>query len=704
MGKNNQTNDVGPLISRLVDAGINPVILEAFCRMELPEDDLSPQFIKTAVDALDAASRCLGVVFDLLFRESKIALLDFVLAIGVDTFSRLMMMGPAVKDEGALLKSLGQGALTLPGKDGAERTGRIIESMARDRLVFKEQEINQLREGDLRLGMGSRGPAVRYVQKLLQISRRILEPKQKTWFPRESKFGSNTSDALKTFQTSMKRSATGVLDWDTLALLEIGPIDKASKGALLGSAPPSPDKDSAWAGLIDNKKFWVNLGYADFDAFMAFYMQLQVDGSQVGVDDLKSLKYILGPIQKENEETFAQTRVRLEGYKKKSSIFARRLWSGSFLGKTAFLPFAVGGGYLVYSMGSRLKNGTATMWDEKALDVTNSLLEKASYKSPLSRAGGLPTRSNEVQFQAGMKSSDKLFTNPSANAFKGLGVGVAVSGEWFNHRRIDPKAGKTALMANGFDDGCLWFCAMTCAHYTTYELRDLLLRQRLSPDLLVKDVHSKEQKLVRIGDIPGVGASLYSKTDRMSAKLGGSMNQIWEPTSGSNLYRWGAESRFSVEPASLSLNASGTQAVAEDPSQPHEYIRGLVTELGGELRCKFPLGPNTSTRTNTLDASVKVNGSRRDFPLDSLDSRKLVTAAGLEWNAVHQDEYSMKMALSGSYTLNETHPTGAPSVAEARFKLQSTGRRFTVTADASWKLGSTEVDWSWTVRFVYHFH
>ncbi|MFY0575816.1 hypothetical protein ACN28S_16925 [Cystobacter fuscus] len=130
-----------------------------------------------------------------------------------------------------------------------------------------------------------------------------------------------------------------------------------------------------------------------------------------------------------------------------------------------------------------------------------------------------------------------------------------------------------------------------------------------------------------------------------------------------------------------------------------------MRELGSEFRIKFPLGMQTSKHTNEFDAWAKFNKTRTTFALDQFNSSKWVTAGGVEWKTVHQDQYSLKMVLTGSYSFEKNPMTGSGPKREASYRLESTGKRFTVTADAAWLPDDSErPTWSWRLRFLYHFH
>ncbi|MFY0575815.1 hypothetical protein ACN28S_16920 [Cystobacter fuscus] len=306
-------------------------------------------------------------------------------------------------------------------------------------------------------------------------------------------YDAKTTDALTVCLQLLKRDASGLLDRETVARLELETIDKVSKDK--ASALKIPDTlrlKPALDGIIGNKKLPVPIGFGDFDALLDRRMEAVLGIRRLDEDDkptdpkledLMEFKYALGPLLKENAATFAQLKTRLETLGKdtasRATEFLSGTWKSGFLGKAALSPIALGGGYLLFESGKRQLKNNANKLDDLVLGQANSLLGKAKYTTKLNRPGGFPAKKDEFAFQVKGKSSDELFTRTSLDDkgndvtedVTGLGVGVAISGEWFNHHSLSPTVGKTAQSASDDTDGCLWYSESTCAHYTTGDLR-----------------------------------------------------------------------------------------------------------------------------------------------------------------------------------------------------------------------------------------
>ncbi|HEX5745473.1 MAG TPA: hypothetical protein VFZ09_04460 [Archangium sp.] len=707
MEKERSLVDVWADMMRLLAADVHPAMLEA-CQGPI-QAGASPsgEFFQRAVKALDAAQTAMGSAFRLLFRDSKVALLDFILVIGVDTFTK-HFPGSDVWDEGSLLQAIEAGQWKM--KD--ERKTRIIDSIARDRLVFGEeaQAINVLRDGNFKLYMQT-GPAVHYVQRLLQVARRFLDPKQKKQVPGESCFGAKTIDSLKLIQGLLSVGVTGELDAETLARLESIQVFDKSRVKEKDSNPPK--KSSAWANIINNDKFFIKFGYKDFSDFLKFYSDVMVGkplkpgeepepGKLPGayspsIADMKRLKYILGPILKENQETFDSLKKQLDALSKQAQKFG----SDAFKGKP--LSMVVSGvaasGFLSWYIPAqkRVAEGKGQGLDQYVHSINDMVLGMAKFK-----VSSAPGKVNLFTLKGNLVSPGKSFTGAEG---KTLGSSASTS---FNWTRYKSDSDQPDLTVSGLTDEHLWYCEATCAHYTTSELRSHLQQGRIDKGWKVRDLKGKELKDIPISEIPAlVNPTLSMKEEKISATVGVKGGHAYSPKAKQWLTHVGTDLRVKSGPVSVAMGANTRHAFKEDLPVPSPYaplIGGVIRDLECTLQVDCLTGTNTAKSTNKLQLSAGVKNTQNVFPL-GLESRVISTQAGATWTVVHQDEYSLKLSLVGSLTWEESDMKKTQNPQDVKSNLEFTGRRFTVTADATWlpRSAGPSSGLSGSLRFLYHF-
>ncbi|HEX8704283.1 MAG TPA: hypothetical protein VF815_35960, partial [Myxococcaceae bacterium] len=258
----NELVDPWPFMLQFIQAGINPALLEAYCRPGPLPDLPDEAFLKEALDALSLLQKVLKNGFESLTMERKIALIDLILTQGTKEFSSLLK-GTDSHDEDTLIQ-----ALERKLGPWGEREKRAVQALSTNQLVFADTALNEARTGKLKLQFGSRGIEVRYLHRLLYVVQRYLEMPQLKQDPFDF-FNNNTSTAISAFQQKVSqeipdRSDPCAPDLYMLRLLEYVVLVKQ----------PSKKHQKRGMQIIEEKDHKFKVTFKHFNAFVDFYCKV----------------------------------------------------------------------------------------------------------------------------------------------------------------------------------------------------------------------------------------------------------------------------------------------------------------------------------------------------------------------------------------------------------------------------------------------
>jgi hypothetical protein len=703
-----------PLMRQLADANINPAMLEAFCQESLESLPEGPDqsFFERAVVALGAAQKALKSGFEVLSMERKVALLAMVLQAGVDEFSRNLkgLASPKEAEVAEALSALDKAAKAL----GSSK--RVVSSLKSNRLVFQDQALNTLRDGGDAPRFGSKSPVMRYIHRLLQVSQQLLGTPLTQYKPFDIS-SSATSSTLKAFQQKVFKDpqhCTGELDRETLGVLELLVlITEPAKG--LG-----PKKRARGLNIIEQKDHLLKIKFKDFNAFFDFYTRMQLfsvapawvlEGVEPpSAKDLQSLLYVLGFIQEQTKEQSKEKLAALEKLFKKAPssamAFLREVWRSGWLGKTGLSMGAAGMGLVLYwasmkakDWGVKVAKGDVSKADELILQGIGALVELVRFKTSPKTDGGLRYKRNTVTVKGGLKSPGSDFKNSEDKTVHGLGAGGELSLTWTRNKRLEPGADLSTLQENGFNDKRVWYCEQTCSFYSTYELRTLFQQGGLGGEVTVQDITSQERAPQKLSSIPVVASTtLYSNNkSAFQVTISPKGKYAWDPKEQQNLRLLGGSVQLEKGLFSLGVSNTYKTLATEYPKGSQQLVPLLLNDLEATLKLKLPVGTSTQHRSNMLEIWTTLKDSQKSSPASSgLDTRTLVTTAGLRWEMVRKDDYTFRMSLQGTYPLKEVN-VAAPQPRTASLGMEGVGRDFTFTLQGTFSDKAAPL---WSVRII----
>lgn len=739
MGKKRQTVDAWTHMMQLMDADIHPAMLEAFDGEFSALKGFSSNFFQQAVEAMVAAQTATGPNFESLFRERKIALIDYILEIGVETFTQQFPGSNWNKD--SLISTIEAGTWKM--KDERKKT-RIVNSMIHDRLVFGQDAINTLRSMEIGKSINlyaQPAPAVDYVRRLLQVAHRMLAPEETKPQPHESGILPHTTENLRRVKDLLGGlNADQMIDRYALARLEF--IKSVSKSKLPGEkskAATQAEKDSIWANVIGNKALWIKIGFDDFDKFMDFYRDLHagkrpklkpgelpdfskpLKPSSLDFKDKKEtpqneekeahkelreqLKYLLGPIQKESQESFDVVKQWLDGQLKQATAVGTGLVKDLMKNEPVIFWGGVGlllgvGGLLTRIQWNRAKAG-----NDQGIDPYVTIQEQlklAKIKKVVSNEeidSGLRVWRNKITLEAYLDDPNKSFSGAQKDMMGGQ-AGMSIN--WTQFKNLPPAMGLPGLMAHGFADGHFWYCPEKGAFYQTFELRSRIQSGEIATSVKVRDLNAKEPKDTPISEFPILVKPLVSSTPKFSLTGGVVGGYARSPhvrkTQDKDLTHLGGHVDFSAGAFSANIAANAKRVAQDGLPVPHDQsavILGMQQDLECTLRLKCPTGPNTLKATNKVEVFAGGKYTHTRFPDDlnrrpssidysQLESEVLSTQAGATWNVIHRDKSSLKLSLLGEFSWEESEAKGTQDRQTVKSRMEYTGRRLTMTADVNW--------------------
>jgi hypothetical protein len=699
--------DAWPLMMQFAAAGINPAMVEAYLSQDGIPDVPDPRFFEQAHGLLRSAQKSLGAAFETLGMERKIALLDLLDELGPEAASQ--KLNTVDKSSAATALQALTSIIAQPGT----RTQRAVDSLVRSRLEFAEPTLNSLRDGDLPLSVGAKGPAVRYLHRLLQVSQRVLSTPQTALEPFDSLHGA-TLNAIKQFEAkafpkAVELQSTGLsVGRYTVAFLEL---------IVFFAAPPklaAPSKKGQGMLVFGQKDHLLKIKIEDFADYMILRQKIwsaHTPGSQVpelglalGEDDLKRFKYLLAYVQDGHKEELDRLKKLAERVLTPVKTYAKESWDkSSTLTKIGLISGAVG--LVGYSV-SRALEGKATRFDEAVLEGTGALLKQFPIKliSP-KKASNLQTTPNTWDAKVLFDFSEQTFRDAMANKTERQRLTVGGSTTFSRNRRLPAVASQADLKAQGFKDERVWYCERTCGTYLTSELKELLDRKELSLEDMVLDLTSAQSKPAKLGMLPLFAAQeLYSSTQKQfSVRLEASTQLFSGLDSTPSTFKV----RTTWENWALATSASAMfkdkeNPFLKDPDNPKKQamITGYVRDLEATLERKVLLGLNTSKHSSTLDLWLALKDSEEVFPLPDLTTHVISTTLGGRWTATREGKSTIKLSLSGSMYANQL-ATGKTPSPDAHLHLELMKRKLTLYLDTKVQLKQDPQLSSLSLRFFY---
>ncbi|HEX8698611.1 MAG TPA: hypothetical protein VF815_07230 [Myxococcaceae bacterium] len=688
-----------PLMMEFVAARINPAMLEAYGSDEIPPIPSLP-FFQKALETLRSAQKALGSSFEQLSMEQKIALLDFLDALGPDEAAKKLKMVDK-SSEDTVLQSF-----TSTAAQPESRLQRAIDSLLHSRLVFPEStSINKLRDGALELRPGTSGPAVRYLHRLLQVAQRVLKTQQIALKEFDS-FKNETITALKVFEAKAFQKAQQLqnsglsLGRYALAVLEtVVHFDEAPKTALI-------QKDDPGMLIFGQQEHLIKVKVEDFAEYMVLRQKLwhaNTPGSDdpalgltLGEGDLKRFKYLVAYIQSGYKQEIARLKDLAERALAPLKKSAKDFWDNSSLGRQIALICGAAG-LVGYSAWKSLE-GKASSFDETVVAGTGALLKGMPIKIFSPKKDG-PLLQKRIQWTAkGEVGASKLtfydaIGEDTIKKFTTLGASTT----FILHKK---KSDKVSV-----EDTRVWYCENTCRTYLTREVQELLQSKELTLEDTVVELSSAEPKQLQLSQIPAFADStLYSTEQALAVTVEGKTEQYkgqeFDPFQLKVKLTW---EKWKLETSATSLFDDKKHPVLKDPDDPTKSAKNTVSLRILEAKLARTLAPswNTSKRSQTVDLWAAIKNSKEFSPVPSLSKETLSYSLGAGWTATREGNGTIKISLSGSMHTNQLSE-GSDPAPDAHLHMEVMKKQFTLYLDTKVKMEKDPKLADLSLRFFYN--